>query len=280
MHLKTLRLVVVAIALAPASCRCSGEDPGSSSSAPSAPAAAHSAPQQAIAHCRAGAQRAEGATSSERFAIVAEACAGIFAERGCRDAWLAAAKADPTSKISGIVKGCRAAYCPVLPAPKPVLCEARFEGGGGPSELWKHWPDFFAAMLERDLGADRVAAREALDGFVVPMEPTVIEVPQIPLPDGGALPVTVRVRCPADCALELEDGDGRKLGRWSVQGNGKGPGMAQMAKAAAQAAEGRAVAIQADPQVRYAIVIALMDALRAEGLDQVSMSVERAGDGG
>jgi hypothetical protein len=52
------------------------------------------------------------------------ACAEMYKESGCRQAYLAAAS--PTVSVSAklglMIEGCRDAYCPVLAAPKPPMC--------------------------------------------------------------------------------------------------------------------------------------------------------------
>jgi hypothetical protein len=88
------------------------------------------------------------------------ACAPLYAAEPCREAFRHANEADPASRIGGIVRACRDAYCPLLD-PKPDLCAREATQAIKPSELAPLWQKFDEAILEHDLGARAAPIREA-----------------------------------------------------------------------------------------------------------------------
>src|SRR2546426_716567 len=56
---------------------------------------------------------------------VADACAPLYSEPGCRKGWADAwaEGTDPSQRIRVLTNACRDAYCPKLPEPKPALCD-------------------------------------------------------------------------------------------------------------------------------------------------------------
>jgi hypothetical protein len=77
---------------------------------------------------------------------ITSACAEIFVERRCRDAW-ADQSGPATQKLPRILAECVAAYCPLLPAPQPARCT---DASADPRPLW-------AAIHRFDLGTDAAA---------------------------------------------------------------------------------------------------------------------------
>jgi hypothetical protein len=95
-----------------------------------------------------------------RGVAMSDACAALYAERGCREAFAHAwAKdTDPSQRSRIMAEGCRDAYCPKLAAPKPAMCD---EAEPNLITAQTTWPEFVRTVLVRDLGeerADRVLA--------------------------------------------------------------------------------------------------------------------------
>ncbi len=90
----------------------------------------------------------------ERGASVANACAALYTESGCRDAYAQAwAKdTDPARRSSIVCEGCRDAYCPHLSDPKPALCAQHDPNLATAATTW---PAFTRVVLVRDLGSKR-----------------------------------------------------------------------------------------------------------------------------
>jgi hypothetical protein len=76
-------------------------------------------------------------------------CAGIYSEQGCRQAYQAAADAEPAEQMTKVIEGCRAAYCPSFPNQELEACKPDFKAAGGANAL-KAWPPLHEAILERD----------------------------------------------------------------------------------------------------------------------------------
>jgi len=89
---------------------------------------------------------------------LAPACADLYTERACGDAFRGAAQVPVTERAASIARACRDAYCPRLTAPKPRLCaEATLPA---PSELASQWSELSQRILslELDMSPDAVAA--------------------------------------------------------------------------------------------------------------------------
>ena len=75
-------------------------------------------------------------------------CAGIYSEHGCRQAYQAAADAEPAEQMTKVIEGCRAAYCPSFPNQELEACKPDFKPAG--ANVLKAWPPLHEAILERD----------------------------------------------------------------------------------------------------------------------------------
>ena len=119
--------------------------------APPAPAS----PEAAA--CVMAAVRAPLLPVSERFAVVSQACAGLFLDATCRRAWDTAASQPTYGRAAYIIDGCRAAYCPVL-TPRPSLCAGELT----PSRMLAEAAPLVQAALAHDHGPDFAAWMAAL----------------------------------------------------------------------------------------------------------------------
>jgi hypothetical protein len=78
-----------------------------------------------------------------------DACAAVYAEPGCRAAFVKAA-GDGAELVSTVVPSCRRAYCPVLRAQHLKLCEAKEPITQ--ADAREGWPSLHNAILTYDAG--------------------------------------------------------------------------------------------------------------------------------
>ena len=125
-------------------------------SASAAPAGArHPDPDRAIRECSAGLEQAAKGHPAEALGKMLEACKNLYVEPRCRDAWQKIAWVSPSekaAKLSQMIDACRVAYCPILPAPRPAICQGKVE------DATLGWGELQLAILSYDLGADRATA--------------------------------------------------------------------------------------------------------------------------
>ena len=112
---------------------------------------AHPDPEGAMRDCAAGAQASTGASPIDKQRILATACAGLFAEAGCRDAWLRMPEQPPENKMTFVIGACRDAYCPVFPSETSPLCGADL-AALSPAVQRQLWSAFLPTIRQRDLG--------------------------------------------------------------------------------------------------------------------------------
>jgi hypothetical protein len=102
-------------------------------------------------------KRAQEANPAERSALLSTACASLFVEKQCRDAW-ETADVLPSERIRYQMKECRAAYCPLLPEPKPRLCAAQLGARRASPAEERERSAMWAELLQRirvfDLGEE------------------------------------------------------------------------------------------------------------------------------
>jgi hypothetical protein len=106
----------------------------------------------AVQRCKKGyGDAASAASPKERTAIIWSACAGLYLESTCRDAFANVMTVLPHERSAYLTGACRDAYCPLLDEPKPSLCSMErhpFEERGA----------LFAELLRRvhilELGED------------------------------------------------------------------------------------------------------------------------------
>lgn len=107
--------------------------------------------------------RGEAAPENDPKSSRAAACAPLYREPACREAWMtmatrtretAGATSGPAAgrvDIGDVVTACRDAYCPKLTNGRPTLCE-RDPKGLPPSEWMPLWRELDDAILAYDLG--------------------------------------------------------------------------------------------------------------------------------
>jgi hypothetical protein len=104
----------------------------------------------AATRCRRAMDSAPNLNPADVQRVVTGACADVYVERRCRDAW-ADTTAAATVKLQHILADCTQAYCAILPAPKPARCS---DSTADPRPLW-------AAIHLLDLGAQGAAILDA-----------------------------------------------------------------------------------------------------------------------
>jgi biopolymer transport protein ExbD len=229
---------------------------------------------QALVRCAAAGERAQAklpAAPDEAFAEMTAGCAYLYSAPACREAFLNAGKAPPESRLSGIIDACRGAYCPRLAEPKPDLClDPRTTTA---LDQLTQWRAFTRRVFALELG---VSEDELPRSLGMPFGAT----PSIPLetprPQAGAQ------AAPARLELAL-DPQGRPI--VSIDRNGHASSyalppdptpqdFAAVARAASeQAGPGGSVVIRADRRVPHGAVIALLDALKANGVTRIAFGV-------
>ena len=124
----------------------------------------------------------------------ATACANLYREKRCRDAWLARndPTADPSQFAPHVFRACRAAYCPKLRPPKPAACAG--DPSWLPSELVVPMAELNRRILMFELGAAR--AEEIASAFAA--APRAAPAPKSAVPPAMALPI------PVGCKVESE----------------------------------------------------------------------------
>src|SRR5207249_1502168 len=96
--------------------------------AQSAPPRAPLSTAPKVGRCETGIRKAvTKQTVREAMAIYYEECAELYTEAGCRDAFHAAAHAEPADQLAIVVRGCRGSYCPLLGASRYEACSDRFQ---------------------------------------------------------------------------------------------------------------------------------------------------------
>ena len=90
--------------------------------------------------------------------LVAQSCAPLYHEPGCRQAQLDFDKTAPELRMTTVLQACEHDYCPLLPAPKPSVCNPANAAPADGMDTFTAWAELRAAILRRDIG-DAEAAR-------------------------------------------------------------------------------------------------------------------------
>lgn len=90
-----------------------------------------------------------GVEAGQVFASVTTACADLYSEAGCANAFRAAATSPVESRAARIAHACRDAYCPKFASPKPAFCAP--EAGQSPSQMLATWPELDTRILSFEL---------------------------------------------------------------------------------------------------------------------------------
>ncbi|HEX4459770.1 MAG TPA: hypothetical protein VIA18_17450 [Polyangia bacterium] len=89
--------------------------------------------------------------------LVAQACAPLYHEPGCRKAQLDFDKNAPALRMTTLLQACEHDYCPLLPAPKPSICDPANAAPADGMETFTAWADLRAAILRHDIGEAEAA---------------------------------------------------------------------------------------------------------------------------
>ena len=109
-------------------------------------------PAGAVGKCESGIRKAiTKPTVREVMSVYYDECADIYSEAGCKDAFHAAAHAEPKEQVSIVVQGCRSSYCPLLGAYSYEACNDNFQVT--PESAMRAWPKLQQAILAHEAGA-------------------------------------------------------------------------------------------------------------------------------
>ena len=81
-----------------------------------------------------------------------KACAGVYAEAGCKQTVTTAADLEPAKQLPAMLEGCRAAYCPHFADKKLEACQPDFKADS--SNTMRAWAKLHEAILYRDAGKE------------------------------------------------------------------------------------------------------------------------------
>jgi hypothetical protein len=87
-------------------------------------------------------------------AVVAQACAPLFANTACREAMTHFDDPPVEARSRTLFEACTRAYCPTLPAPRPPACD---RPAADPSELVGQWNELRETVLRREIGEEQAA---------------------------------------------------------------------------------------------------------------------------
>lgn len=118
-------------------------------------------PSPGVTRCLHGLERANTApTLKEMSSISYEECADLFSNVVCRDAWHAAARAEPVAQLGIIADACKKSYCPALGSFAFAICKDDFVST--PESLARDWPPLFDAIIAREAGMSTAEVTAAL----------------------------------------------------------------------------------------------------------------------
>ncbi|MCE9578622.1 MAG: hypothetical protein K8W52_36185 [Deltaproteobacteria bacterium] len=197
------------------------------------------------------------------------ACAQLFAQPTCRDAWVRANRVGLLELDADAAAACRDAYCGSLEGAGPACA-------GGPIDA-QGWAELDARILTHDLGPSRVetvtarARARAHAQMVAPIEltpsPRVASLPQLAGCDPDA---TVTVAITASGAL-IDGGAGAPRALARCAGAIDGAALGAELRALRSQGCSDAVSIAATPSSTYADVVAVMDAAYGSGYTSVGV---------
>jgi hypothetical protein len=111
------------------------------------------AAQQQVGDRRASRGRAPPGELSDG-AVVARACAPLFANAECREAMMNFDVPPLEARSSTLFAVCTRAYCPTFTAPRPSACERQ---AADPSGTAEQWDELRTAVLRREIGEEQAA---------------------------------------------------------------------------------------------------------------------------
>jgi biopolymer transport protein ExbD len=242
-----LRALALLLALA----ACEKQERGATP--PAAAAAAHHPDAEKVFQACKAALAPSALPPAEQQIAITNACVDIHSVRGCREAYDDMAKAQPSEATNILFTRCAAAYCPLLPTPRPAGCDHIPDGH---ADRLAAWLGLEQAIVAFELGEDRARALTQL---------TTTTSVELDLPPVAATPV---------------DDDRPKL-VVSVTRDGKVlVGAREVTDVVQALTEARShgheeIYINADEQASYAAVVQVMSAAKQAGIDKVQLITDK-----
>ena len=212
-----------------------------------------------------------GVQAGQAFASATTACADLYSEPGCANAFRAAATSPVESRAARIAHACRDAYCPKFASLKPAFCAP--EAGQSPSQMLTTWPELDTRILSFELKVpveevERLLPRPSPPVVDVVRTNTVIPV-QRSNADAGSPTSVVTVSLGIDAngrARTWVDSDPPEVLPAKID-------VSSFATIAANAKKQAAteVVIAVDERTTYSHVVALIDALQKVGITHIAM---------
>lgn len=234
-------------------------------------AALLSPPPPDAAACARAAVSAPFVPLAERFGHVSRACADLFLAPACRAAWRTAADQPTYSRAAYLIDACRAAYCPAL-KPRPTLCAGELT----PTRMLGEGAELVRAALTHDHGPEFAASMAAM--VPPPSGPA-------PAPPSAAPSAAPSDDCDATAPPVLRvamNTRQRLVAAWETcRGKARRITLPRKHFAAAlgrivpRVAAGAAVVVSVAPEIEYASVVELLDALRSLGYENVTLAAPR-----
>lgn len=224
---------------------------------------------QALVRCAAAGERARAkraAAPDEAYVELVRGCADIYSAPECRGAILETTRAPLGSGFAGVIRACRAAYCPRLAEPKPELCTAQIDEN---SLAWSpQWQAFTRRMLAHEMG---VSEDELPKSFSAPF-------PDVPLPmpapsaAAEAIVAGIEIRLdPKGAPVTTVERDGERLPFYLPASPAPPDFTPAVAAAIKRGGASTRVVVRADKGVPHATVIGLLDALKQQGVTHIAL---------
>jgi biopolymer transport protein ExbD len=204
---------------------------------------------------------------ADRFGHVSRACAGLFRDTACRHAWTTAAEQPAYSRAAYLIDACRAAYCPSL-KPRPTLCAGELT----PTRMLSEGAELVRAALAHDHGPDFAASMAALVPPPSGAAPIPAAPPSVPADCEAVDPPVLRVAMNARHRLAVAWETCRGKPRRLTLPRKRFP--TALGRVVPRVAAGAALVVDVSPEVKYASVVELLDALRSLGYENVSLAAQ------
>jgi biopolymer transport protein ExbD len=244
--------MVRALALLLALAACDKQERGATAAAPG-PAAHHPDAEKVFQACLAGSKTPSALPPRDHAIAISNACVDIHSVRGCREAFDDMAKAPPSEAINILFTRCAAAYCPLLPAPRPAACDRMPDGH---ADRLVAWLALEKAIVTFELGEERArvltetTTTTTVEIDLPPVEAPMVEDPEpklvVSITRDGKLLVGAKV---VDDVLQALT-EARKNGR-------------------------DAIYIDADEEASYAAVVQVMSAAKQAGITKVQLITDK-----
>ena len=234
----------------------------------------HPDPIRAGSQCRKAIEQSKTLAPEPRLRAALTGCKRLFVERGCQLAAEEAANAPSSKIVPTLVAGCREAYCPVLPEPRPSLCHRNLASQSDVSFL-EEWSEFVLAVGKRDFGAMPVEVSEVMHQLVAELRRKLMAAER----PRDAVAVYVRLADDGRLIVSMPSSDGGVLREWCTDDDPDAETLNQLVSAVRSATgQSKAVSLSSAPQVRFSSIKAVVETLRDAGGYQIYFSV--LNDGG